>query len=309
MQKTIQVTVPPEQTDEIVALLRKQDGLIGLQLQRGISLHPPGDTVTAVVSTPTLNRVLRLLQERRIGSGDDSSIVTSEPASVISPPVRATMSTEPSDQSWEEIETEMAKESNMTPNALLLMGIAGGIAAAGIATDTLHLVVGAMIVAPGFEPITRVSFGIVTRNTRWRHALLHAVQGYAVLVAGAVAASLLLLAFGVTVSGESTYLAAGELLSYWSSVSPAGVLVSALAGAAGAILIASGRSVLTAGVLVSLALIPSATLMGMALVGWDLSLLGRAGLRWLVDVVLVGVMAFPVFAWHSTRLDRRTSML
>jgi hypothetical protein len=308
MQKTIQITVGPEKTDELVDLLSQQDGLIGLQVQRGISLYPPGDSVTAVVSTPTMSRVMRLLQEREIGSSSDSSILTSDLASVISPAVRETMGTEPSDLSWEEIETEMAKESNMTPNALLLMAIAGGVAAAGIATNALHLVVGAMVIAPGFEPVTRVSLGVVTGGAAWRHGLLHLAKGYAALIAGAVLVSLLLLASGTSLGGESTYLPAGELVSYWTNITLPGLLVSALAGAAGALLIATDRSVLTAGVLITLALIPSAALIGMMLVMWDLPLLGGAALRWLIDAALVAITAFPVFVWHGARLERRASM-
>lgn len=68
-------------------------------------------------------------------------------------------------------------------------------------------------------------------------------------------------------------------------------------------------AVLTAGVLVSLALIPTATLIGMGLVAWDVQVVGRAALRWLIDLALVALMAVPVLVWHGSRVGRRTSML
>lgn len=309
MQKRVEVTVSPDRTDELIGLIQELDGVTGLQVERGISLRPPGDSVTAVLSSRSLHRLMRELHERRIGFSDGSSISTSDLASVITPKSREGIGRETSDLSWEEIEVEMGKESNMTSNALLLMATSGAVTAAGIATSTLHLVLGAMIIAPGFEPISRIALGVVTRGEAWYRGVKDVLKGYAALVAGAVLASLLLLLSGKPLGGESTYLAPGALVSYWTTITAPGVLVSALAGAAGAILIASGRSVLTAGVLVTLALVPTATLVGMTLVAGDFPLLGRSLLRWLIDVALVAGMGIPVFLRHGSRLERRRSML
>ena len=46
MPRVIEVSVPSEQTDQLVAELRSRDEVLGLRLQRGASLKPPGDVIT-----------------------------------------------------------------------------------------------------------------------------------------------------------------------------------------------------------------------------------------------------------------------
>ncbi|MBM3492617.1 MAG: hypothetical protein FJX68_19690 [Alphaproteobacteria bacterium] len=48
------------------------------------------------------------------------------------------------------MELVIGKNSNMTGNALLVMLAAGVLAAIGIATNALHIVIGAMLIAPGY---------------------------------------------------------------------------------------------------------------------------------------------------------------
>jgi uncharacterized membrane protein len=90
---------------------------------------------------------------------------------------------------------------------------------------------------------------------------------------------------------------------FWSTITATGVLTSAFAAAAaaaGAIVISGQRSVLTTGVMIALALIPSLTITGMAAVVGDLPLTGRGVARWAVDVVLV--MAFSAVVIGIKRL-------
>lgn len=310
MQKKVEITVPSGRTDELIDRIRDLDGLIGLRVSRDTSLQPSGDVISAVLSNRALHALMRVLDDRRIGHDPDSSATTTQVASVMSPQVAEGIGSETSDLTWEEIELEMAKESNMTANALLLMMIGGAIAAVGIVNSTLHLVIGAMIVSPGFEPITRISLGVVTRTNAWRRGLLDVAKGYTALVIGAVVATLALYLLGKSPPvEEGSYLASGALVSYWTTITGAGLFVSVLAGAAGAILLKSDRSVLTVGVLIALALVPSATLVGVGVVTAEMELVGRALLRWALDVALVAAGALPVFVWHARRVGRRSGIL
>jgi ABC-type protease/lipase transport system fused ATPase/permease subunit len=65
------------------------------------------------------------------------------------------------------------------------------------------------------------------------------------------------------------------------------VVVSALAAIAGALLVVSHRSVLTAGVMIALALVPAAALIPVALIGGDATRAGWAALRWSTEAALV----------------------
>ena len=73
------------------------------------------------------------------------------------------------------------------------------------------------------------------------------------------------------------------------------VVIALAAPAAGAALVAAQRSVLSAGVMSALALIPSASITGMALVLGEFSLAGKAAVRWTVDVACVLLGGAAVF--------------
>lgn len=100
---------------------------------------------------------------------------------------------------------------------------------------------------------------------------------------GAAAALLLL----TLLDPSTASLGDRQWVQYWSSVKPTSVLVALAAGAAGAAIIAAQRSVLSAGVMIALALVPSASIVGMALASVDLGLAASGAWRWLVDALCV----------------------
>lgn len=108
-------------------------------------------------------------------------------------------------------------------------------------------------------------------------------------MAGASLAALAASIFGTGAlgSGDDTYLAAGSLIDYWTTTTWAGVVVGAVAGICGGILMSLNRTVLTAGVMVALALIPTATMMPIALLAGDLALAAGAGVRFVTEVLVV----------------------
>jgi uncharacterized membrane protein len=167
-----------------------------------------------------------------------------------------------------------------------------------------------MLIAPGFQPIVRAAAGIVSRSTTWRLGVAHLLQGYAVLAIAAAATAVLLQALGKSALGsEASYLPAGVLISYWTSITIPGIVVTAAAGTAGAILIATDRAILTAGVMVGLALVPGAAITGLAAASGDVHLAGRGATRWLMEVAIVLIVSLLVLAWKQARLHRRPSLL
>lgn len=108
---------------------------------------------------------------------------------------------------------------------------------------------------------------------------------------------------------EEAYLQAGVLASYWTTITFPGLLATAVASIAGAVLLAANRSVLTAGVMIALALVPSAAIVGASLAIGDLSLAGQALLRWAADVAAVAVLSAAVFGWKRRTIHRRSMKL
>lgn len=98
-------------------------------------------------------------------------------------------------------------------------------------------------------------------------------------------------------------------MSFWSTFSAPGLLASLVVGAAGALLVAAGRAVLTAGVMIALALVPAAALAGLALAAGETELFRLGLLRWTTEVVLVLLASTPVFVWKRFAVLRRKAML
>lgn len=304
MPRTIEISVPAETADEVLDRVRDIPGVVGLARNSGASISPPGDVLTVHVANDAMRPVLRVLSDLEVHHA--GSIRTTEPKALLTPEQRDAVEEESNETVWEEMAFMLREDTNVGPNYLAQMALAGAIAAVGLWSDTLHIVVGSMVVAPGFEPLVRVPFGLIAgpRRLSSRGASAAAV-GY---VAMGLAAALAVLVLQVVDPSQGTDLEARSWVRFWSTVTPTGALASAFAAAAGAVVVSGQRSVLTTGVMIALALIPSMAVAGMALGVGDLALAGRGLVRWGVDVALVVVISALVFGLKQGLLHRRRAL-
>jgi hypothetical protein len=310
MSRQVQISLAPHLTEQFISEIEPIKGVTGISLHKGVSIKPKGDVITVELTNPALLELMRRLEARGLGKSADSSIVTSELLSSVSSPDAKELTREPSDAIWEEMESSLLKESNTNLNTLFLMFAAGFIAAVGVSTNTLHVVIGAMLIAPGFEPFTRIALGLVTGSQASRRGAHDVVRLYLALAVGAALATLMFLVMGQTpLSSAPGYLGHGELLSYWTSLTIPSTLVTAISAIAGAILVATNRSVLTAGVMTGLALVPAMTITVMAMIVGDWSACGLAATRWLIDSSLVLLLSMLVFVWKRRSVQGRPKML
>jgi hypothetical protein len=306
MPRIVEVTLPSKQTSGLLAQLKDITEIVSVRLEKEISVQPPGDVVTISITNNSLPSLLGLLDKMGITGSSGASITTSRPLSVISSSSAQLVRTDSSYTIWEELDQELNKESNMSLPTMAVMAMAGIIATSGLMTNALHLVIGAMVIAPGFEPISRAALGMATRSPSWKSGLSDTAKGYVAIVAGAMLATVVLRFWGYSPANtQGTYLPEGALLSYWTSISLTSVLVSTIAATAGAILILQERSVLTAGVMIALALIPAAAIVGIGIATVNLSLVIAGLLRFSVDVFLVAVMSGAVFLLKFQFIEKR----
>lgn len=103
-----------------------------------------------------------------------------------------------------------------------------------------------MLVAPGFMPISRIALGLAGKNPSWHFGLFDFLKGYLVLILGAALTALLLGGMGMNPKEGSSayYVIEKDLINYWTTVSKFSLLASAAASIAGALLIATKKSVL-----------------------------------------------------------------
>jgi hypothetical protein len=309
MARVIEITVSPGRTDDLVRKLKEMEGIIGLRVQKGVSLQPEGDLVTAQTTTRFLPNVLSLLNRQQL-IGPACSFSTNEPSSLVSENYAAAISSDSSEATWEEMDYSLNRESHMTINGLLVMAISGMVATVGLTTGALHLITGAKLIAPGFAMISRIGWGVVAQSRNWWRGAVDTLIGYASLIAGAMLMTIMLRHMGNPPLGDGgTYLSGRSLVAYWTTVNSTTVICSAFGAIAGAILIAANRVLLTAGIMVIMALVPSAALVGIGLVSGNFVVAGKGLRLWLIEVGLVIAGSLLVFAWKRIAFHRRKSFL
>lgn len=83
MHRTIEASVPAESVDAIVRELKKDKNVVGLNVLRGVSVKPPGDTLLIHVLNRGADDVMRTIRSHI--PGESFSIITSEVASISDP--------------------------------------------------------------------------------------------------------------------------------------------------------------------------------------------------------------------------------
>lgn len=260
MPRRITITTSADTRNRVADVLRDQDGVASITLHRGAALESGGDVLVVDLTNNAALKVFRHLDA--MGVLDAGSVTVGEPTVVISSRDARPLEDEGNEALWEETGSLLRRESNLSVNYLLLMTLSGAIAAFGLVTDTLHIVIGAMLVAPGFAPLLRIVFGAFGPRRGVKTGIQSTLAGYLLLAFGAA----LGMALALPLDGK----AAADLpdlhwVGYWSKVEATGVATSLLAGIAGGVITTSRQTVFATGVMIALALVPSMALVGMAL--------------------------------------------
>ena len=307
MARTVQVTTAPDRTTAVVEAARETEGVVGVRLERGGSLVPPGDVVTVDATNRAAHALLDRLAAEGLVGADGTAASTAEPYSLVAPGAQGLVDGDTNDATWEEMASAIRASTNMRANEVLLMAASGVLAAVGLATDAVELVIAAMVIAPEFQPLVQAALGAVSRSrASVRAGVGHVVVGW-VALAGAAAAT----AFALELSGQDplggggAYLPAGSLAAYFTTVSTTTLATDAAAATAGAVLIASRRTTLTAGVSIALPLVPLTALVGVAAVAGEGDTAALALTRWAADAAIVVTAAAAVFGWKRATALRR----
>lgn len=300
MSRRIDLSLPAELRMRIVDRVQAMPGVSSVVLQPGASLDPAGDALRIDATNDATLEILTLLDEAGVFA--QGSVTLGEPTAIIAPLHVAALDRQGNEAAWEEMSEQLRRDTNVTPNFLLLMVASGAIATFGLVSDTLHVVLGAMLIAPGFEPLLRMVFGLAGQRHRAAAGLRSSLAGYLALAAGAAAA----LPVALLLQGRAaTELPGLHWAGYWSSVQPSGVVVSLVAGVAGATIVSARLTVFATGVMLALALVPSMALVGLGLASGNPGLALGGLLRWGVEVLCVLLAGGAVLAIKRRILHRR----
>src|SRR5215213_11538289 len=166
MHRTIEITSPPSQTEELVEKLGGLDGVVSLSVVAGSFKKNEGDVVTVHALNRGADEVLRLAEAASVHGG--VSVSTGELSSLVDPEHQQAVAEDVDEALWEEVETGLRHQSRTTANYLILMALGGAIAATGFvvhSTEQAISFVAAAIVAPGFDALAKTSVGLTLR--RW----------------------------------------------------------------------------------------------------------------------------------------------
>lgn len=304
MHRTLVVSLPADRTNQLIELLKPLDVIVGLSVQRGGSIKPPGDVLTLQVLNKGIDEALRRITA--VCNETPYSIATAEQASLIDPSADSLIENDIDEAIWEEMETGLRHQARITSNYLALMALGGIMCAVGLVSEPVPQVIAfiaAAVVAPGFEPIAKISLGLVLKNFNTvKRGLKSVLMGYGVLILSSAAVFALLRWLGVTSSGEFASNQAVEMMAHPSTKD---ITVSICGTLAGAIIIASYRRSIIAGALIAMVIISAAAMIGPALICGSLSLALEGAERFGMDVALIIASCFVVFWVKQQFLHKR----
>jgi hypothetical protein len=289
MHHTIDMAVSPKATGDVLADLQALEGVVQLSVERGVSVKPSGDLITAHVLNRDVDAVLAIAASAR--QHGSVSVTTAEAQSMVDDHSARAIDDDIDEAPWEEIERGLRHHGRFNWNFAVLMALGAGIALAGLVSSSVPQSLGlaaAGIVAPAFEPMTKLTVGMVRRS--WysvRRALIAVAGGYLVMAVVGALVYLLLHAVGVA---SSEALAGSEGVKAVVHPTAADWLISACGAVAGVVIFTAFRHAVIAGALIALALVPATALVGAGLAAGDVVMALDAVKRVLLDAVLVVVL-------------------
>jgi hypothetical protein len=290
---TIEITVPTETTESLLTELEGLKGVLALSVVRGASVKPAGDVVTVHALNREIDAVLAVANKAQ--QFGPTSVSTGELQSLIDPQATRAIDDDVDESPWEEFERSLRHHGRLNSNFLALMVLGAAIAVAGLLSSPVSqalALAAAGILTPAFEPVAKLTLGLVRGS--WyaiSRALIAVAGGYLTLALVGALAYLLLHRLGM---GGPESLAESEGVKAVLHPTPADWLISAGGATAGLVIITAYRRAVIAGALIALALVPAAALIGVGVAAGQLDMALEALRRVALDMLMVIVLGGTV---------------
>ncbi len=261
----LRIVVPSHQSGHALDLLQNSPSATNLIFLERAAHRPEGDVILVDIAREDASVIISDLKELEIHR--EGSIAMEEIDSHISEGAVAAeraASGMPSDAVvWEQVESQTSENVELSGSFLAFMVLATLIAAVGILTDALILIIGAMVVGPEFGPLAGLCVAIVHRRRDLiRRSLTALLVGFPVAIAASFLFTVMLDVTGLIPDGFSQDN--HPFTKFISRPDHFTVIVAALAGAAGVLSLTSAKSGALVGVLISVTTIPAAANVGVA---------------------------------------------
>lgn len=207
----------------------------------------------------------------------------------------------------EALYADVEKNTSLDANYLVLVLLSTAVSAIGLLEDSVAVVIGAMVIAPLLGP--NIAFGLGTAlgdASLMRKAALTNLVGIGLVVG---------LAAGI--GALQLFEMSGTELLARTEVGLDSVALALAAGAAAVLSLTTGLSSVLVGVMVAVALLPPAVVLGLMLGSGQFALAAGAGLLLAVNLVCVNLASNVVFlvkgvyprTWFEQQRARRATLI
>lgn len=299
---TVRVCCPASLSADVIALLESQSAMSALAVFEGASRSPVGDVIEADLPREAVNPVIDDLMA--LGVQDEGTIqLLPVPTWVSQRAFRAEETTPGASADavvWTDVVERAYDESSLTWTYMSFMVLATLLAGIAVVTDSVILVIGAMVLGPEFVPIAALGLGLVRRRFHlFRQSLRTLSVGFGVSIAAvALLAAIARVAGLITIDDVTTQARPGTSFIYSPSIWS--LIIAVIAGAAGVLALTSAKSGGLVGVFISVTTIPASGNIAVAAV------FGLWPEVWGSSVTLVvNIAGMAIAGWATLALQQR----
>jgi uncharacterized hydrophobic protein (TIGR00271 family) len=300
----VRVIAPSDLATRVVEFLVDLRSVINVVHLPKVARNPDGDLVMCDVARDDASVVLATLH----GLGCDTrGTITADPIGVSVSRAADEAEKHAAGSAadavvWEEVTAQTSESADLSFSFALFMALATMIAAVGILTDSVVLIIGAMVVGPEFGPLAGVCVALVQRRRALaaRSAIALAV-GFALGIAAAGLLTALLLRVGlapavVTAHPQTLFISRPDAF--------AGI-IALLAGVAGMYSLTTAKPGALIGVFISVTTIPAAANIGVAAAYLNATEAKGAALQLAINLATMVVAGFITLAVQRLAFVRR----
>jgi len=299
---TVRVTCPHDLTASVIDGMQQDPHVSSLVVLRDAAMTPHGDVIEVDVPREDVNAIINRLVE--LGVPREGTIKVLPISTWISDRGLQAERAAPGEAAdvvvWSEVVEKAYDESALTFTYLSFMALATLLAAIAVATDSIVLVIGAMVLGPEFVPIAALGLALVRRRpSLFRRALRTLLLGFAFAIIAVAMFGLIVRWTGlVTAADLDTKGRVGTSFIYSPSIWS--FIIAIIAGSAGVLALTSSKSGGLAGVFISVTTIPAAGNIAIA------SVFGLWQEVWGSTVtLLVNVLGMAIAGWATLALLQR----
>jgi uncharacterized hydrophobic protein (TIGR00271 family) len=288
-----------------MSLLEEAPGVINLWHLPEAASKPVGDLISCDVAKEDASAVLDGL--RLLGLPERGSIAAEYLDAAISESARdaeLAAAGSPADAVvWEEVEGRVSESATLSISFLILITVATMIAAIGVITDSIVLVIGAMVVGPEYGPLAGICVAVVEgRLSLAARSLKAIIVGFPLGIVSSALMTWLLLVAGI--APEALVPEEHELTLFIADPNWYTVIVSVLAGIVGMLALVGAKSGVLTGVLISVTTIPAAANVGVAAVYGDWNAVAGAAAQLVINLLAIIISGIAVL-WVIKRARLR----